>query len=111
MGVEHGMFCHKCQEWIDGHKNWSGYFGAGPGSADWKEEEKAYVDRPPTWKECESDKKNRDIWWYWNMRMFWFLYKHKNHGSEVCWLTDGADQDEHYKLIEKYKEVHGEKDK
>lgn len=105
MGVEHALFCHKCKEWIDGHKNWPAYFAAGPGSNHFKDLEKTEIDRPPTWNECEHNKHNRDVWWYWSMRMFWFMWHHKDHGQEIIWLTDGSDEDNYYKFIKEYVEV------
>lgn len=87
---------------IDGHKNWAGYFDAGPGSDGWKELEKADVDRPPTWKEAKESATQFN--WYWTMRMFWFLFHHKDHGAEAEWLTDSDDR--YMDLCQKYKEVH-----
>jgi len=96
MGVEHGLFCHKCKKWVDGHKNWGLYFSV---HEHWCDKAKGYVTRPETWDETE---KRGRFDWYWTQRMFAFLWNHKDHGVEVEWINDGSDK--YHDLWETYEE-------
>lgn len=86
MGTEHALACHKCKTYVDGHKIWSLYYAV---HKSW--EKCPDTGRPLTWDEVQKEK-NPKFNWYWAQRLFAFLWKHKDHGAEVEWMTDSGDR-------------------
>lgn len=91
MGVEHALYCKKCHSYVDGHKCWTLYFSVIEDEV-WSEKKKEFVPaRPPTWEDIEKNN-NSSFDLYWTIKMFAFLWKHKDHGAEIVWILDSSEE-------------------
>jgi hypothetical protein len=93
MGIEHYLVCHKCKEYVDLHKSYE--FGM-----------ILRTDRPPVGVDCQETHFN-DVFLrggYWESRGLWFIWHHKDHGSELKMWTDDEEEwfDIEPSLIEKF---------
>lgn len=80
MGVEHYLICKKCKEYIDLHKAYA--FSA-----------VLSAERPPVGVDSKESGFNDVVLrgGYWESRGLWFIWKHREHGSEIEMQTDAND--------------------